>query len=135
MIEHEKQECIPVGCVPPTAVAICWGGVCLPQCMLGYSPGAWDPQVSAWRPPPQVWAWTPPGQTPASAWVYTPPSQTPNLPSGCGLDISLARLPTSTPGCRPRHPSPPLPSPQARPLNLSLGMSLDSPLARPPTSP
>ena len=32
------QECIPVGCVPPAGVAVCWGG-CLPQCMLGYTPG------------------------------------------------------------------------------------------------
>ena len=32
-----KQECIPVGCVPPAAVAVCRGG--LPQCMLGYPPG------------------------------------------------------------------------------------------------
>ena len=31
-----KQECIPVGCVPSAAVAICWG--CLPQCMLEYTP-------------------------------------------------------------------------------------------------
>ena len=30
------QECIPVGCVPPAAVAVgvLGGGVCLPQCML-----------------------------------------------------------------------------------------------------
>ena len=29
-----KQECIPVGCLPSTAVAVCWG-VCLEgQCML-----------------------------------------------------------------------------------------------------
>ena len=30
------QECIPVGCVPSAAVAVCWGG-CLHQCMLGYT--------------------------------------------------------------------------------------------------
>ena len=28
-----------VGCVPPAAVAVCWGGGCLPQCMLGYPLG------------------------------------------------------------------------------------------------
>ena len=50
---NTEQECIPVGCVPSAAVAVCWGGcVCswggcllqgvsapggyLPQCMLGY---------------------------------------------------------------------------------------------------
>ena len=59
------QECIPVGCVPPAAVAICWG----------VWPGAL-PRVWAWRPPrfgpgdppsqgqtpqlfPWVWAWRP----------------------------------------------------------------------------
>ena len=26
----DKQECIPVGCVPSAAVAVCWGGICLP---------------------------------------------------------------------------------------------------------
>ena len=41
-----KQECIPVGCVPPAAVAVCWGSVCLSAC--------WDTP-----PSPQVWAWTP----------------------------------------------------------------------------
>ena len=27
-----QQECIPVGCVPPAAVAFCWGSVCLSAC-------------------------------------------------------------------------------------------------------
>ena len=26
-----KQECIPVGCVPSAAVAVSWGGRCLPR--------------------------------------------------------------------------------------------------------
>ena len=41
---QDKPECIPVGCVLPSAVAICWGG--LPQCKLGYPPprcGPGDP--------------------------------------------------------------------------------------------
>ena len=64
MIKNDKQECIPVGCVPSAAVAVVGeggdclggvflpgGGVCpgrsavllgggggLPQCMLGYTP-------------------------------------------------------------------------------------------------
>ena len=33
------QKCIPVGCVPLAAVAVCWGRGCLPQCMLGTPPG------------------------------------------------------------------------------------------------
>ena len=32
-----KQECIPVGCVPSTAVAVWWGCVCLRRCVC---PGA-----------------------------------------------------------------------------------------------
>ena len=27
---NEQQECIPVGCVPSAAVAVCWGGCLLP---------------------------------------------------------------------------------------------------------
>ena len=44
-----KQECIPVGCVPPAAVAVClaWGG------RLSASVRAGIPRVSTWKPPPQ----------------------------------------------------------------------------------
>ena len=41
-IKHfNKQECIPVGCVPSATVAVCQGG--LPQCMLEYHPLVADP--------------------------------------------------------------------------------------------
>ena len=68
-----RQECIPVGCVPPAAVAI-HGGGCLPQCMLGYTH---TPQVWAWRPPPMgVGLETPrgcgPGDTPMGVDLETP---------------------------------------------------------------
>ena len=50
-ISH-KNECIPVGCVPSTTVAVSGGGVCpggllpaqgecLTHCMLGYTPHLW----------------------------------------------------------------------------------------------
>ena len=52
-----KQECIPVGCVPPAAVAVCLGS--LPPCMLGNHP---------------VWAWRPTRCGPGDF-----PSQTPQL--------------------------------------------------------
>ena len=65
-VSVSKQECIPVGCVPPAAVAICWG-VCLSAC--------WDPNP----PPPPVWAWTPPGVD-----LDTPPTRPPQHPPGCG---------------------------------------------------
>ena len=70
---HWKKECIPVGCVPPAAVAICFcgeGGVCLSACWdtppgvglesptPGCGPG--DPLSETPQPPPQVWAWRPP---------------------------------------------------------------------------
>ena len=72
----KEQECIPVGCVPPAAVAVCWGGVCLSACWdnsLGVGletalgVGLETPQVWAWRHPPKpdpsmfpwVWAWRP----------------------------------------------------------------------------
>ena len=60
---HNQQECIPVGCVLPMAVAICRGGVCLSAC--------WDT--------PQVWAWRPPRCGPGD-----PPLARPNFPPGCG---------------------------------------------------
>ena len=43
MLNNDEQECIPVGCVPSAAVAVCWrrGGVCLHG---GVCPGG----VSAW---------------------------------------------------------------------------------------
>ena len=69
-----KQECIPVGCVAPAAVAIHMGG--LPQCMLGYTP----PWVWAWRPP-WVWAWRPPGCGPGE-----PPGCGPGDPMGVGQE-------------------------------------------------
>ena len=55
-----KQECIPVGCIPPAAVAISRGGVCLSACWDTPIPTPW---VWAWRPPcphSRVWAWRPP---------------------------------------------------------------------------
>ena len=47
------QECIPVGCVPSAAVAVCWGGgVCHSACWdTPPEPGSWHPLD---RPP---WAW------------------------------------------------------------------------------
>ena len=105
LITHTKQECIPVGCVPPTAVAMCWGGsVCFSACwdtplgqdthLLGVGletpPGVgletpWQtPQL-----PPWVWAWRPP--PPARPlnfpWVWAwrrPPVRPLNLPPWCG---------------------------------------------------
>ena len=74
-----KQECIPVGCVPPAAVAVCLGGgggVCLSACWDTNAPGCGpgDPPrcepgdplgVGLETPPgcgpetPRVWAWRP----------------------------------------------------------------------------
>ena len=75
-----------VGCIPPAAVAVSRGGVCLTAC--------WNTPNPLCQPgpghPSQVWAWTPlgkhppgPGQTPlpldlgrhpsSSAWAGTPP--------------------------------------------------------------
>ena len=55
---HSKQECIPVGSVPPAAVAVCLGGVCLSAC--------WDT-----HPPPGCRPGEPPDQTPQPPlWVW-----------------------------------------------------------------
>ena len=69
-----RQECIPVGCVPRTAVAICWG--VLPQCMLGYTlPGlGLDTPRCGPGDPPCCGSGDPPGVG------LIPPGQTPQLP-------------------------------------------------------
>ena len=74
---YDKQECIPVGCVPPAAVAVCWGGD-LPQCMLGYLPGCVPGD--------------PPGQFPH------------NLPPGCVPGDPSVRSLNILPGCGPGDP-------------------------------
>ena len=57
----DKQGCIPVGCVPPAAVAVCWGGggVCLSACW-NTSPGPGYARTGPGPGPLKVWAWTPP---------------------------------------------------------------------------
>ena len=56
VLKYVKQECIPVGCVPSAAVAVCWGGgfypggVCpgeggVSQHVLGQTPPPYDRQV------------------------------------------------------------------------------------------
>ena len=80
------QECIPVGCVLPTAVAVCWSGV-LASVHAGIPTHPW---VWAWRPthPPGVGLEIPHGQTPQLipwVWPYRHPQARPlNLPPGCG---------------------------------------------------
>ena len=107
-----KQEYIPVGCVPPTAVGICWGRECLPQCMLRYTAPWPDPSTS----PLGVDLENPP-----------PPGQTPQLPRWCGPGEPLAR-PLNLPlGCGPGEP----PIPPVRPLNFPTGVGLETLLARP----
>ena len=95
-----KQERIPVGCVSPTAVAVCWGSATVHAGIH-----------------PQVWAWTPPGvgldtpwpdspTSPLALGLDTPQSDPPTYPLGLGLDTPLARPPNLPPGPRSRHPLP-----------------------------
>ena len=86
----EEQECIPVGCVPPTAVAVCWGDICLSAC---------------WDTPPWAWVWTPPW-----AWAWTPRAWTPpkcghGHPPCVGLDTwPPSQPPQLPPWSGPKHP-------------------------------
>ena len=119
------REKIPVGCVPPTAVAVCvCGGGCLPQCMLGYPlpPGVGlehlPPGVNL-EIPPRVWAWRPPRcgpgappppgvslETPPQVWAWRPPRCGPGDPPrpdpstsllGMGLETYKACWDTTPP--------------------------------------
>ena len=67
----EEQECIPVGCVPPMAVAVHGGG------SASVHAGIHPPGVGLETPPP-VWAWRPP---------WPDPSTSP--PPGCGPEDPL----------------------------------------------
>ena len=95
-----KQECIPVGCVPSAAVAVCWGmsasvhaGIHPPGC----GPG---PLLGVDMDTPWVWACTPLG-------LDTQPP-----PPGVGLDPPGLGLYTSP---RTDHPT------------SALGLDLDTP--------
>ena len=112
-----KQECIPVECIPPTAVAV--------RGSASVHAGIHPPRVGLETPPgvgretPQVWAWSPPG---VGNWI--PPGCGPGDPSGCGtgdppsvgLETPLARPLNFLPGCVPGNlqgmlECPPTPSP------------------------
>ena len=72
-----KQECIPVGCLPPAAVTV----------------GGGSASVHAGIDPPQVWAWRPPSQIPL------------NFPLGCGPGDPPGQIPLNFPlGCGPGNP-------------------------------
>ena len=71
-VAQNKQECIPVGCVPPAAVAICGEGSASVHAGMhptGCGPG--DPPRCGPGEPPGVGLETPPGQTPQTPpWVW-----------------------------------------------------------------
>ena len=122
-----NQECIPVGCVPPTAVAITGGrGVCLDQIPLnfplGCGPGPDPPQL-----PPWVWAWT---RSPSTSPLGVGLDQIPlNFPLGCGPGPNPPQLPpwvwawTRSPSTSPLGVGLETPPGQI-PLNFPLGCGL-----------
>ena len=78
---HIKLECIPVGCIPPTAVAVMRGLHTPPWEQTPLPPGADTP----WSRPPWVWAWSPlppeadplegdthPWSSPPPGWAWRP---------------------------------------------------------------
>ena len=113
----QQQECIPVGCILPTAVAI--GGSPSVHARI-YPPGSGPgdpPGCEPGDPPgvgletPQVW----PG-APLGVGLETPQARPLNFPLGCGPGDPLARPLGFPPGCGPGnlqgmlgyHPLPPL---------------------------
>ena len=99
------QECIPVGCIPPAAVAVCWGV---------YLSAYWEtPWLCAWNPPPSDGL-----ETPLRCGPGDPQGKTPQLPPGVGLETPPGQTPQLL-ACvwvwRPaRHAGIPLPSPVDR---------------------
>ena len=75
-----KQECIPVGCVPPAAVAVCWGV---------------SASVHAGIHPPGLGLDTPPGvglDSPPGVGLDTPWPDPPTSPLGLGLGLDTPPL-------------------------------------------
>ena len=112
----------PVGCIPPAAVAVCWGeGVCLetpPRCETGDTPGCGPgdpPGMGLETIPPWVWAWRhPPGvgleppkpdaSTSPWVWAWRPPWLNPSISAlGVGLEIPP---PPWRPACWVTNPPP-----------------------------
>ena len=92
-----KEECIPVGCIPPTAVAIWWGGISA-SVHAGIPPHAW-----AW-PPPDVGLETPPWARPLNflpgCGSGDPPWSDPsNSPLGVALETPHPTLDRMTDKC------------------------------------
>ena len=91
-----EQECIPVGCVPPAAVNVCWGRSASVHVGI-HPPRTWTPKVWVWRPtnqtlnPHWVLAWRPPLTRPLNLplgeGLETPPTL--NLPPGCVAGTSF----------------------------------------------
>ena len=110
-----KQECIPVGCIPPAAVAVCWGAV--------YLSAYWDnhPSGVGLEIPLGVGPETPLGvglETPLDVGLETPQARPLNLPPGCGPGDPPGLTPQLPPGCRPGNP--PRPDPSNSPLGVGL---------------
>ena len=106
-VKFRLTECIPVGCVPPAAEAVCWG-----EGSASVHAGIHPCKVWTWRPP-----WCGPGDPPRCG-PGDPPGQTPQLPPGCGprdpagqtaqlfplgvgLETPLGETPQPPPGCGP----------------------------------
>ena len=139
-----KQECIPVGYVPPAAVAVCWGRGrgCLPQCMLGYTPLGMGLKTPPWcgpGDPPSQTLNLPPGCGPGDP----PPVRPLNLPSGCGPGDLQGMLgyPPVWAWRPPSGQTPQLPpmcgpgDPPARPLNFPPGCGPGDPPSQTPQLP
>ena len=95
-ISLNKQECFPVGCVPPAAAVVCWWKSA--SVHAGYTPPGLGLDDLPAQPPGvgldthQVWAWVPPG-----VGLDKPPARPQTSPLGMGLD-------THVPSQTPQHP-------------------------------
>ena len=70
-VNFRIQECIPVGCIPPAAVAICWRvSASVYAGIQPFPPPAWTWTPTLWcQLGPPVWAATPPGCGPGDTPV------------------------------------------------------------------
>ena len=84
---HSSQKCIPVGYVPPAAVAVCWGVCPVHAGITLLGPGPGDPLPPS--PPPGCGPGDPPDPSTSplpGVGLETSPARPLNLPLDVGLE-------------------------------------------------
>ena len=103
-LNNVKQECIPVGCVPPEAVAICWGGSASVHTGIHLLGVGLETPPARPQPRPGCGSEDHPWPDPSTSLPGFGPETS---PLGVGLEISPNQTPQHPPWVWAWRPSPP----------------------------